>query len=135
MLSFHRQSLNLHYLLSSRLQQVPSLSVNFTSACFEYAVHLFSLQWRLRKNTEHIRKSIFSIGGEENPLAPMLDQAVKYPLLNSTLNISSYFSWNSFMFSCFSSPRYFNLKAFCTSRDYIKVTFHRIEPVESFDKI
>jgi sacsin len=31
-----------------------------------------------REHIEHIRKTTFSIGGERNPLAPMLDQAVKY---------------------------------------------------------
>jgi sacsin len=31
-----------------------------------------------REHIEHIRKTTFSIGGEKNPLAPMLDQAVKY---------------------------------------------------------
>ncbi|KAJ6294322.1 hypothetical protein OIU76_022410 [Salix suchowensis] len=31
-----------------------------------------------KQHIEHIRKNTFSIGGEKNPLAPMLDQAVKY---------------------------------------------------------
>ncbi|KAL9338160.1 hypothetical protein Peur_069929 [Populus x canadensis] len=31
-----------------------------------------------KQHIEHIRKTTFSIGGEKNPLAPMLDQAVKY---------------------------------------------------------
>ncbi|KAJ6294324.1 hypothetical protein OIU76_022412 [Salix suchowensis] len=31
-----------------------------------------------REHIDHIRKTTFSIGGEKNPLAPMLDQAVKY---------------------------------------------------------
>ena len=31
-----------------------------------------------REHIEHIRKTTLSIGGEKNPLAPMLDQAVKY---------------------------------------------------------
>ena len=31
-----------------------------------------------REHIEQIRKTTFSIGGERNPLAPMLDQAVKY---------------------------------------------------------
>ena len=31
-----------------------------------------------KEHIEHIRETTFSIGREKNPLAPMLDQAVKY---------------------------------------------------------